>query len=461
MANARSTGEASSRSAARALRDDEALPPTYNSVNHATSFESKAPPSIPRLVRRNLTFNQSKNVVRVSHNKGIQIFELLRHDWFHVFLRQNTFLSTVFLISVWTTMILVFAGLYVAFDNRDAEKNCGLGQAGDPIHFGAAFAFSLETSTTVGYGLPNSGNAYFEAGCGGLQTLIYFQMVWSMMFNAFLFAFFYNRLGRCEARGAQVVLSNKAIVHSERGQIRFQIRIFDVDARYPVVEAHVRLYAVSRTKPVPRLLRTIQPDDELGGVLFLSLPCVVTHHIDVYSMLHPPVEEPINSLGLGLRQVDGATGGRDEFICPVCGESYGTHERWVRHVRYQKVIEANDEYPVENTHLSLKEEDLIPPLYPTPSLKELREHFKEEIAEIICVVEGIDPLMSGTFQALQSYQFEDIVWNEKASFAPCLHIAKKDFTVDLDRFHEIDLSSSASAMNPDISYRRHDSVCST
>ena len=223
-------------------------------------------------------------------------------------------------------MIIVFAAVYVAIDRNDLEVNCGLGTEGNPIEFGPAFAFSLETCTTVGYGLPNGVNAFFETGCGSIVFIIYLQMVWSMLFNAFLFAFFYNRLGRCEARAVQVVLSNKAIVNvSQDRQVRFQIRIFDVDAAHPVVEAHIRLYAVRKTRPVPQPLRVLQPDDELGGFLFLSLPTVVTHHIDVYSLLHPAVETPRNLYGLNLRMADAATGSRDDFACPICGELFGTY----------------------------------------------------------------------------------------------------------------------------------------
>ena len=250
-----------------------------------------------------------------------------KYDWFHVLLRQPTWLSLLALIGVWTAMILVFAGVYVAVDKKDTH-GCGLGADGDPIEFGPAFAFSLETCTTVGYGLPNSVNSFFDSRCGYLQFVIYLQMVWSMMFNAFLFAFFYNRLGRCEARAVQVVLANQAVVNlSPNGQVRFQIRIFDVDAGHPVVEAHVRLLAVHKRAPVPRQLRLLQPNDELGGNLFLSLPTVVAHHIDVYSLLHPPVETSTGPSGIDLRQVDSATGGRDEIICPICGESFGEFPR--------------------------------------------------------------------------------------------------------------------------------------
>lgn len=409
--------------------------------------------SIPRLIHRNLEFHQSSNIVRVSHNKRLGILSLLRHDWFHVFLRQPTFLSVFALISVWTAAIMIFAAIYVRIDGRHPNRNCGLGLEGKPISFRPAFAFSLETSTTVGYGLPNSVNSFFEKDCTTLQLVIFFQMVWAMMFNAFVFAFFYNRLGRVETRGAQVVFSNKAIVNIEHGQVRFQFRIFDVDARYPVVEAHVRIYAVSSKRPIPRILRILQPDDALGSMLLLSLPTVVTHHIDIYSMLHPPVERPVDSAGLSLRQVDAST------ICPICGTSFSTHENWIKHVRYQQIVEAKDGYPFEGSHLSIEEEARAQPLEGTQNLAELRDYFKEEIAEIVCVVEGTDPLMSGTFQALQSYRLEDIEWNTNVKYEPCLQVNGTDFQVDLDAFHRLNAPPPELRASKIHSYRSHDSLC--
>ena len=135
------------------------------------------------------------------------------------------------------------------------------------------------------------------------------------MFNAFLFAFFYNRMAKCDARGAQVVLSKKAIVSIVDGQLRFQVRAYDVDASGPVIEAHIRMYAITKNRPVPRPLRTIQPNDELGALLFLSVPTVMAHHIDIYSILHPPRDTPVNASGITLRQADSAIGNREGMLC--------------------------------------------------------------------------------------------------------------------------------------------------
>lgn len=323
------------------------------------------------------------------------------------------------------------------------------------------------TSTTVGYGLPNGSNAYFN-DCQGLQLVIYLQMVWSMLFNAFFIAFMFARLGRSETRGAQVLASNQAIVSlSSSGQVRFQLRLFDIDAQYPVIEAHVRLYAVRKDRPVPRPIRILQPNDDLGSVLFLSLPYVVMHHIDIYSMLHPYTPESDLSSGLILRQVDATTGNRDEVFCPICGEAFGNHDRWVRHARYQRLVERKESFPVKGSHLSLTKEHFLPPMQPCTEIEDLRAFFKQEIAEVICVVEGIDPLTSGTFQALQSYKYEDIVWDEDTQFAPCLKVSNGKIMVDLDRFHnyirvdKAEKHGHETSVNPESgkqSLRAHDSL---
>lgn len=69
-------------------------------------------------------------------------------------------------------------------------------------------------------------------------------MLLSMFFNAFLVSFVFARLARCEARAAQVLFSDKAIINREimpNGITRyvFSTRIYDADSMYPTVEAHV------------------------------------------------------------------------------------------------------------------------------------------------------------------------------------------------------------------------------
>jgi hypothetical protein len=65
---------------------------------------------IPRLIKRNLPFFQSRNRVRIEHNQGWKIMSLLRHDLFHVALRYRTSVSLSTLIFIWTLFLIIFAG---------------------------------------------------------------------------------------------------------------------------------------------------------------------------------------------------------------------------------------------------------------------------------------------------------------------------------------------------------------
>lgn len=203
----------------------------------------------PRLLSRDLPFKQSSNKLNVRNSGTKRVAGLMRADWFHVFLRHGTWKSITTIIVVWTIMIIVFSFMYMLADAVQPDVDCGLtesnqeGGYGD-LAFSSAFAFSLETATTVGYGLPGSSNAFFE-GCPELQIVIYMQMLYSLLFNAFLFAFFFARLSRSENRGFQVIFGDKAVIRrGDDGRWTMSVRIYDCDPRHPLVEAHVRFYAV-------------------------------------------------------------------------------------------------------------------------------------------------------------------------------------------------------------------------
>jgi hypothetical protein len=90
--------------------------------------------------------------------------------------------------------------------------------------------------------------------------------------------------------------------------------------------------------------------------------------------------------------------------------------------------------PIEGTHREIADEFLEPiaPFMNSVNEEMLRKHLAH--VEIICVVEGIDPITSGTFQALQSYTMEDIAFQD--SFKPCVGRERDNVVVDLDAFHK-------------------------
>ena len=77
------------------------------------------------------------------------------------------------------------------------------------------------------------------------------------------------------------------------------------------------------------------------------------------------------------------------------------------------------------------------------TLQEVKTYFENHISEIVLVVEGIDPQLSGTFQSLQSYKYEDVAW--EGEFVPCLSVRNKKFVVDFAKFHKVRLPESPPA----------------
>ena len=105
------------------------------------------------MILRNMPYNQSNNQCQVANTNMSKsnLLGLLLHDWFHVLLRIKMHYSICMLLSLWLVSILFFAIVYVELDQLlYKDDNCGLGEPPIPITFSAAFAFSLETCTTVG-----------------------------------------------------------------------------------------------------------------------------------------------------------------------------------------------------------------------------------------------------------------------------------------------------------------------
>lgn len=74
------------------------------------------------------------------------------------------------------------------------------------------------------------------------------------------------------------------------------------------------------------------------------------------------------------------------------------------------------------------------------SLEEVQRNIERKLSEIVVVVEAIDPQLSGTFQAVQSYKYEDIEFG--ADFERCMFTKGNKFFVDLEKFHGIQYDDS-------------------
>ena len=107
---------------------------------------------LPRLIKRDYPYDQSSNRVRIVNKHQKHLVPLLIKDSFHVLLRVKWYVSLPLITVVWYAMIWIFAFFYMWIDgsNFNLAKDCGLGEPDNPIGFATAYAFSLETCTTVG-----------------------------------------------------------------------------------------------------------------------------------------------------------------------------------------------------------------------------------------------------------------------------------------------------------------------
>jgi len=387
---------------------------------------------LPRLITRDYPYNQSSNRVEIVNENTNPLWGLLIKDWFHVLLRLPSWISLPAFIIIWYISIWVWAAIYQYISNKSSnfEKDCGLGSPNVTLSIMTAYAFSLETCTTVGYGLPGESNAFFQEDCPEIQIAITFQMVWSMITNAFLVSFFFSLLSKSETRSIQLIFSSKLCINLIDGKVCTNVRCYDLDSSFPLVECHARMYLIDH-KMKFHPLRLLEPDDDLGGVLYPSAPTSIIHHIDHHSALSPgsmPLTE--GDHGLVLRSIDSATASREEIVCPVCGEAYGTYARLVKHIKYARICEEKEDYPIETSHLGFTMPDTS-----VITLEEVQRHIERKLSEIIVVVEAIDPQLSGTFQSVQSYKYDDIEFG--ADFERCLSARNNKFIVDLQKFHGV------------------------
>lgn len=100
----------------------------------------------------------------------------------------------------------------------------------------------------------------------------------------------------------------------------------------------------------------------------------------------------------------------------------------MKHIKYAQFVESKSGYPMEGFHLGFQMPDTSP-----ITLEEVQRHIERTLSEVIVVVEAIDPQLSGTFQSVQSYKFEQIEFG--ALFERCLFVRDQKFFVDMERFH--------------------------
>ena len=144
---------------------------------------------------------------------------------------------------------------------------------------------------TIGYG---TRDVFFD-NCWEASVLIFLESIVSILLDCISLGIVYSHISSGRRRATSILFSDRAVIHRVHGELFLAFQVVE-QKKHPLVEAHVRCYAVRdetdawgrRVEFQPCAMRLEKPDDELGSMLFLSLPSLVMHRLDAWSPLVPP-----------------------------------------------------------------------------------------------------------------------------------------------------------------------------
>ncbi|KAA0149647.1 hypothetical protein FNF27_01345 [Cafeteria roenbergensis] len=227
-----------------------------------------------RILKRGVgMFSQAIGEFRVGQRKTAAL-SLYAADLWHSILGMRTWKLVLLVSLMYTLSFLAFAILYMI----TPAKACSLEHLKT---FSDFYQFSVQTEVTIGYG---TADVTF-GGCWQMGVLITLQSILGMLLDAFCIGVVYDRISAAGNRGRTIVFSNTATMCNIGGLWHFQFRVADI-RKHQLSEAHVRIvtfwHDVGPAGERVRFfhsenLRVHSPDDELGGMLLLIVPQVVTH----------------------------------------------------------------------------------------------------------------------------------------------------------------------------------------
>lgn len=151
--------------------------------------------------------------------------------------------------------------------------------------FVAAFLFSIETQTTIGYGA-----RYVTEQCPGAVFLVVFQSIVGCVIDAFMIGAIMAKMARPKKRAETIIFSHNAVIALRDGKLCLMFRVANLRKSH-IVEAHVRAQLVKpRYTEEGEYIPMDQIDLNVGydkgtDRLFLVAPLTVIHEIDEESPL--------------------------------------------------------------------------------------------------------------------------------------------------------------------------------
>jgi len=166
-----------------------------------------------------------------------------------------------------------------------SKEDCGLSLT----TYRQAFYLSLETMTTIGYGVDDQ---YFN-NCAQVAPVIICQCLTATLMDTAVLGLLFMRFGLSSRRARTMVFSDMACLQVIDGKVKLKFRMFGM-YRSPLLQATLQVYAVQH-KITSRGVTVVcdsmvyeDPDiDATGGSVFLGLPLTIVHPITADSPLAP------------------------------------------------------------------------------------------------------------------------------------------------------------------------------
>jgi hypothetical protein len=190
------------------LLAERALSPFFAPESTDSSTDPRAQPR--RLVRRDSAFHQSSG--KINMHRGLragQLLGLAQKDWYHVLLTMKSRSLLLVIVCTFTLVVVFYAFMFMLVD--DSLEGCGIAPKGQRASFYNAFAFALETLTTIGYAVPYDKGDFFNS-CPGMLLLIYCGSITWILLNALIVGLIIGRLARASSRANQIIFSEKGSI---------------------------------------------------------------------------------------------------------------------------------------------------------------------------------------------------------------------------------------------------------
>ncbi|XP_010903921.1 inward rectifier potassium channel 2-like [Esox lucius] len=187
-----------------------------------------------------------------------------------------------FLVS-WLLFGFVFWLVALAYGDLESETQLCVSNVNS---FTAAFLFSVETQTTIGYGY-----RYVTEECPVAVFMVVFQSIIGCIIDAFIIGAVMAKMAKPKKRNETLIFSHYATVAMRDGKLCLMWRVGNLRKSH-LVEAHVRAHLLkSRTTAEGEFIPLDQMDINVGfdsGIdrIFLVSPITIVHEIDEDSPLY-------------------------------------------------------------------------------------------------------------------------------------------------------------------------------